>query len=72
MIVVFYVYFYHQLYFYIVFPLFSLMTVCLFVFNKRTREGLWDAVVNQFVITVLVEFVLVRRSIETYVIKIIQ
>ncbi len=34
-------------------------------------QGLWDVVVNQFGITVLVEFVLVRRSlsIETYAAK---
>ncbi len=37
-------------------------------------QGLWDAVVNQFGITLLVGFVLFRRSlsIETYATKTIQ
>ncbi len=49
-----------------------------FFMNKRYEgmfmetQGLWDVVLKQFGITVLVEFLLVRRHIETFATKTIQ
>ncbi len=76
---------YISYYFYIIFPLLFSLMMCGFkgYLSSRVRDkkemfmeiqGLWDVVVKEFGITLLVGFVFIRRSlsIETYATKTIQ